>query len=115
MPPTLLLGVCDHSTAAATPDLLEALRRTHDVKVILTEGCKVFLPSAPEGAVDDAQEWYQWQKVLQRSALVVFGPRDCPQAAHAFGTPGRSGCCAPVCYSEPAPAWRARNARRPCV
>ena len=65
MSPTLLLGVCDHSTAAATPELIQTLRVTYEVRLVLTQGSKIFLSAIPKGAVDDEQEWYQWHQVCR--------------------------------------------------
>ena len=61
----VLLGVCDHSAANATDELLRKLREAYEVRVIVTQGSRAHLSAVPCEAIDDAQEWYQWQKVRE--------------------------------------------------
>ena len=60
----VLLGVCDHATAASTGQLSSDLQSVASVRIVLTSGSQRFVSNKLENAVDDHAEWYQWKKVL---------------------------------------------------
>eukprot|EP01025_Chloroclados_australasicus_P055661 TRINITY_DN6791_c0_g2_i1.p1 TRINITY_DN6791_c0_g2~~TRINITY_DN6791_c0_g2_i1.p1 ORF type:complete len:290 (+),score=11.07 TRINITY_DN6791_c0_g2_i1:37-906(+) len=62
MAPCVLLGFTGRPSTEDVKHLVHDLRAKAQVKVIVTNESKTFVHDI-EGVIDDAEEWYEWQKV----------------------------------------------------